>query len=195
MMAEMLQSLQIANVRANSQSDVIENAVDRLAGEVNAKQQVNIDAEEVAAMVGRTIVEEVQQAVTPQLDAMSAHVGHELHSLTKPLSAEVTSFERSVARFEKANEASMGRWAQVSHVLLALLPFAVVVIIVGSLVGSFGSMVGVGPLLGWAWSSFANASEWWRKLTIAVAALGSVAVFVALVGWVGKKLHNHYKGW
>ena len=56
-------------------------------------------------------------------------------------------------------------------------------------------MLGLGPLLGWAWDSFAAASAWWAKALIALAALGGCALFAWLLWWLGKKLYEIYRGW
>ena len=68
-----------------------------------------------------------------------------------------------------------------SRIILAVLPLFAALILVGGLVWGFGSMVGIGPLFGWIWTSFTAASLWWHKLLIAIGGLGAAALFVWVV--------------
>ena len=86
-------------------------------------------------------------------------------------------------------------WATVGRVCLALLPFTVAFIMLTGMVGGITQMLGLGPLLGWAWGSFAAASAWWAKALIALAALGGCALFGWLLWWLGKKLYESYRVW
>lgn len=79
-------------------------------------------------------------------------------------------------------------WATVGRMCLALIPFTVAFIMLTQ-------MLGLGPLLGWAWDSFAAASAWWAKALIALAALGGCTLFGWLLWWLGKKLYESYRGW
>ena len=86
-------------------------------------------------------------------------------------------------------------WATVGRMCLALLPFTVAFIMLTGMAGGITQMLGLGPLLGWAWGSFAVASVWWEKALIALAALGGCALFGWLLWWLGKKLYESYRGW
>lgn len=102
----------------------------------------------------------------------------------------VASLERNESRLE----ALEGRipWTTVGKVAIAVLPLFASLLLVGGLVWGFGSMVGIGPLFGWAWGSFMAASLWWQKALIAAATLGGAALFVWLVlrvsRWVYEEL-------
>lgn len=85
-------------------------------------------------------------------------------------------------------------WAAVGRMCIALLPFTVAFIMLTGIVGGITQMLGLGPLLGWAWDSFAVASVWWAKALIALAALGGCALFGWLLWWLGKKLYESYRG-
>src|SRR5699024_7680739 len=86
-------------------------------------------------------------------------------------------------------------WATVGRMCLALIPFTVAFIMFTGMVGGITQMLGLGPLLGWAWDSFAAASVWWAKGLIAFAALSGCALFGWLLWWLGKKLYESYRGW
>ena len=91
----------------------------------------------------------------------------------------VASLERNESRLE----ALEGRipWTTVGKVAIAVLPLFASLLLVGGLVWGFGSMVGIGPLFGWAWGAFTAASLWWQKALIAAATLGGAALFIWVV--------------
>lgn len=115
--------------------------------------------------------------------------------------AEVTDRARevvsAVGRAERRVErlAAKVTWATVGRMCLALIPFIVAFIMLTGMVGGITQMLGLGPLLGWAWDSFAVASVWWAKALIALAVLGGCALFGWLLWWLGKKLYESYWGW
>ena len=102
----------------------------------------------------------------------------------------VASLERNESRLE----ALEGRipWTTVGKVALAVLPLFASLLLVGGLVWGFGSMVGIGPLFGWAWGAFTAASLWWQKALIAAATLGGAALFIWVIlrvsRWVYEEL-------
>lgn len=100
----------------------------------------------------------------------------------------------SLERNERRLEALEGRipWTTVGKVAIAVLPLFASLLLVGGLVWGFGSMVGIGPLFGWAWGAFTAASLWWQKALIAAATLGRAALFIWVVlrvsRWVYEEL-------
>lgn len=60
--------------------------------------------------------------------------------------------------------------------------------------GAFHAL-GMGPLLGWAWASFAAAQAWWAKALIALGTLICVAAFAWLVWWISHRLADEYARW
>lgn len=100
----------------------------------------------------------------------------------------------SLERNESHLEALEGRipWTTVGKVAIAVLPLFASLLLVGGLVWGFGSMVGIGPLFGWAWGAFTAASLWWQKALIAAATLGGAALFIWVVlrvsRWVYEEL-------
>ncbi|WP_196819480.1 hypothetical protein [Schaalia sp. ZJ405] len=83
-------------------------------------------------------------------------------------------------------------WTVVGRLCLALIPLAVVLLVVGGLTMGVFHTLGFGPLLGWAWASFMNTDIWWAKALIAVATLSAVAVFTSIVWWLAKKLREDF---
>ncbi len=83
----------------------------------------------------------------------------------------------------------------VGRVATAMVPFAVVAVVLGSLVHGYGWIIGVGPLFAWAWSSFATATDWWTKAGIAAATLATAAGLTWLVVRAGHWLMDRYRGW
>ena len=103
----------------------------------------------------------------------------------------VASLERNESRLE----ALEGRipWTTVGKVAIAVLPLFASLLLVGGLVWGFGSMVGIGPLFGWAWGAFTAASLWWQKALIAAATLGGAALFIWAVLRVSRWIYEQLR--
>lgn len=86
-------------------------------------------------------------------------------------------------------------WAAVGRLGLALLPISAVLLVVGGLVGGIGYAAGFGPLLGWAWASFAAAPVWWQKTLIAVGTLAGVGAFGWVIWRLALKLEEDFRHW
>ena len=103
----------------------------------------------------------------------------------------------TVSRTECHLEALEGHltWTTVGRICLALVPLAMVLVILGGLtMGAFYAL-GFGPLLGWAWGSFEAASSWWAKGLIALTTLSGVAGFGAVVWRLGERLREEFGTW
>ena len=146
-------------------------------------------------------VEERVQRIESTLDGYEqrvADIGAQKVAETAQKVAEVSDKANkvfaSLERNERRLEDLEGRipWTTVGKVAIAVLPLFTALILVGSLVWGFGSMVGVGPLFRWAWASFTAASLWWQKALIAAATLGGAALFIWVVlrvsRWVYEEL-------
>lgn len=146
-------------------------------------------------------VEERVQRIESTLDGYEqrvADIGAQKVAETAQKVAEVSDKANkvfaSLERNERRLEDLEGRipWTTVGKVAIAVLPLFTALILVGSLVWGFGSMVGVGPLFGWAWGLFTAASLWWQKALIAAATLGGAALFIWVVlrvsRWVYEQL-------
>ncbi|MGV9216363.1 hypothetical protein [Arcanobacterium canis] len=103
----------------------------------------------------------------------------------------------AIGRAERRLKALEGRitWTTLGRICLALLPLTAVFLILGGLTMGVFYALGFGPLLGWAWDSFSAASTWWAKSLIALATLGGVAAFTALVWRLAHKLTDEFGSW
>ena len=117
-----------------------------------------------------------------QVDLMEEHLAKAARRLERT-EDRVRSLQRAIT------------WQGVGRVALALVPFAVVGLVLAGTLGLLGTAFGVGPLLGWAWSSFEAASAWWAKALIAAGALGGASLAVWLVARLGRKVSDVYRGW
>ena len=146
-------------------------------------------------------VEERVQRIESTLDGYEqrvADIGAQKVAETAQKVAEVSDKANkvfaSLERNERHLESLEGRipWTTVGKVAIAVLPLFASLLLVGGLVWGFGSMVGIGPLFGWAWGAFTAASLWWQKALIAAATLGGAALFIWVVlrvsRWVYEEL-------
>jgi len=146
-------------------------------------------------------VEERVQRIESTLDGYEqrvADIGAQKVAETAQKVAEVSDKAHkvfaSLERNERRLEDLEGRipWTTVGKVAIAVLPLFASLLLVGGLVWGVGSMVGIGPLFGWAWGAFTAASLWWQKALIAAATLGGAALFIWVVlrvsRWVYEEL-------
>lgn len=109
---------------------------------------------------------------------------------TDEVVASVRATERRLAALE-----GKVAWTAVGRICLALLPLAATLLVLGGLTISTAHALGLGPLLSWAWSSFAAAEIWWHKALIALAALACTGGFGWLVWLGGRWVADKYRGW
>ncbi|WP_220458765.1 hypothetical protein [Schaalia sp. JY-X169] len=107
---------------------------------------------------------------------------------------EVVSSVRAAERRLEALEGKV-TWTAVGRMCLALLPLAAVLLVLGGLTMGTAHALGLGPLLGWAWSSFAAAHVWWHKALIALGTLTCLAGFARLFWWIAKRLADDFDRW
>ena len=107
---------------------------------------------------------------------------------------EVVASVRAAERRLAALEGKVA-WTAVGRMCLALLPLAAVLLVVGGLTVGAAHALGVSPLLGWAWTSFAETSVWWHKALIAAATLSGVALFARLIWWLAARLADDLRRW
>lgn len=86
-------------------------------------------------------------------------------------------------------------WTAAGRLSLALLPLAVVIIVLGTLTAGIAQVLGVGPIMTWAWTEFTTAATPTAKILIALGTLTGVTLFAGLVFLGGKKLAALYQGW
>lgn len=70
---------------------------------------------------------------------------------------------RAVGAAERRVEALAERvtWTAAGRLVLALLPLAAVLLVLGGFTMGVFHALSIGPLLGWAWDSFYAAELWW----------------------------------
>lgn len=177
------------------------SALGKLTTAVRAKSSVKLDSEKVANHMSQRVTQHFDHAVQEPVDGLRSDLQglrEEMSTLgTERLSEVHKAVEKSLSELNEARrniEAIERRvtFVGISRLALAVLPLFASLLLVGGLVWGLGSMVGIGPLFGWAWGSFMAASLWWQKALIAAATLGGAALFVWLVlrvsRWVYEEL-------
>lgn len=176
--------------KVSSSQETTTTALGKLAKEVHAKSTVTLDTEAVVQELAKDVNEHFDDAVQKPVDSLRsdlegfrdqmATLGAERLSEVRrdvvTLMSEFNDARRQIKAIERRAD-----FVGISRLALALLPLCTALILVGGLVWGFGSMVGIGPLFGWIWTSFTAASLWWHKLLIAIGGLGAAALFVWVV--------------
>lgn len=166
------------------------SSLNNLTASVKAKSNVTLNAEKVAEVVSRRVTEHFDQAVDVPMQGLRSDLEglrSEMGALGNEKLAEVEkSVEGSLKYLNDArrNIEDIERrvtFVGIGRLTLATLPVFASLLIVGGLVWSLGTMLGIGPVFSWAWASFAAASIWWHKVLIALATLGGAAGFIWLV--------------
>lgn len=185
----------------NAQVTTLASTSKELAKEVHAKSSVKLDGEKTGRWLAKQVNEHFDHAVQEPVDALRNDLQglrEEMSTLgTERLSEVHRKVEESLSELNEARrniEAIERRvtFVGISRLALAVLPLFTSLLLVGGLVWGFGSMVGIGPLFGWAWGAFTAASLWWQKALIASATLGGAALFIWVVlrvsRWVYEEL-------
>jgi len=175
-----------------------------LAEAVRKRGHVRIDTDKLTEHAVKVLDDRLAKAVEVPIQrteqtiaALEERVGRLGTEKLAEVTGRAHEVVSAVGRAERRVEQLSARvtWTSVGRMCLALLPFTVAFIMLTGVVGGITQMLGLGPLLGWAWESFAAASAWWAKALIALAALGGCALFGWLLWWLGKKLYESYRGW
>jgi len=175
-----------------------------LADAVRKRGQLTIDTNELTKYAVKVLDARLARAVEGPVRGVEQAIEgfeHRVANICTEKLDDVTSRAEKLERSAEAAERRIERlstamtWTTVGRACLALLPFAVVFIIIGGLVGGVTQMLGTGPLFSWAWDSFADATAWWAKVLIAVSTLTGCGLFGLSVWWGGKKLYENYRGW
>ena len=185
----------------NAQVTTLASTSKELAKEVHAKSSVKLDGEKTGRWLAKQVNEHFDHAVQEPVDALRNDLQglrEEMSTLgTERLSEVHRKVEESLSELNEARrniEAIERRvtFVGISRLALAVLPLFTSLLLVGGLVWGFGSMVGIGPLFGWAWGAFTAASLWWQKALIAAATLGGAALFIWVIlrvsRWVYEEL-------
>ncbi|MGJ9705157.1 hypothetical protein [Actinotignum sp. GS-2025b] len=142
-------------------------------------------------------IESTLEGFEERVSALGAEKVSEAAQKLDSMLAKAEGVVGAVERSERRLQALEGRqtWTALGRLCLALVPLAAVLLVIGGLtMGTFYAL-GFGPLLGWAWASFTEASTWWAKTLIAVATLGGVAGFTWVVWKVAGRLRDEFGSW
>ena len=177
------------------------SALDELKQVVGNGRTVRVDIDRLSAYTVDVLDQRLSQAVEAPIKRVESTLEgfeHRVASLgTERLSEVHRAVEEALSELNEARrniEAVERRvtFVGISRLALAVLPLFASLLLVGGLVWGLGSMVGIGPLFGWAWGSFMAASLWWQKALIAAATLGGAALFIWVVlrvsRWVYEEL-------
>lgn len=188
---------------AASATDLVAR-VDELTQLVRSKATVTVDtaqlADHLVGPVGRSIDERVAQTELKVGQLLDHHVA-QMDQLGGSQASDVLAQLRTATAALDRAEASAGQlrrsltWHGVGRVAQAMVPFAVVAVVLGGLAHTYTWAIGVGPLFAWAWASFAAATDWWTKLGIAAATLAVAGGLTWLVVRAGHWLMDRYRGW
>ena len=185
----------------NSDLTKTTSALDELKQVVGNGRTVRVDIDRLSAYTVDVLDQRLSQAVEATIKRVESTLEgfeHRVASLgTERLSEVHRAVEESLSELNEARqniEAVERRvtFVGISRLALAVLPLFASLLLVGGLVWGVMSMVGIGPLFGWAWGAFAAASLWWQKALIAAATLGGAALFIWVVlrvsRWVYEEL-------
>ena len=185
----------------NEKVTALTSTSENLANEVHEKSHVKLDGKVTGQWLAKKVVEHFDQAVQEPVDGLRSDLEgfrEEMGTLGAERLSEVRrEVDETVSTLNKKVDVMSLKLSQVcqkfedierratfvgaSRIVLAVLPLCVALILVGGLVWGFTSMVGIGPLFGWIWTSFTAASLWWHKLLIAIGGLGAAVLFVWVV--------------
>ena len=178
------------------------SALDELKQVVGNGRTVRVDIDRLSAYTVDVLDQRLSQAVEAPIKRVESTLEgfeHRVASLgTERLSEVHRAVEESLSELNEARrniEAVERRvtFVGISRLALAVLPLFASLLLVGGLVWGLGSMVGIGPLFGWAWGSFMAASLWWQKALIAAATLGGAALFIWVVLRVSRWIYEELR--
>ncbi len=175
-----------------------------LADAVTKRGRIVIDPDRLAEHAVRVLDARLANTVDARIGDLESRVavlGAAQAAEASRQAEEVVGRADEVVRAVNAAEhrvdalATRVTWTTAGRLALTLVPLTAVLLVVGGLTMGAAHALGFGPLLGWAWSSFMAAQEWWAKGLIAVGTLGGVAAFGGLVWWLAKKIKDEFGRW
>lgn len=190
--------------RIGKQLETTATASDNLATAVRDRGTISIDPDKLADHAVKVLDARLVKAVDARIGVIEQSVASigaqqaaEAAQRAEQITAKAETVVRSVSHAGRRVEDLSGRvtWVAAGRLGLALLPLAAVLLVVGGLtIGAF-HVLGIGPLLGWAWSSFVAAEVWSAKVLIAMGTLGGIFGFGCLIWWLSRKLNDTYARW
>ena len=172
----------------------------KLADEIHRRGTVNINYEKLAAHLMPRLSEELraqERAIQAAWADAAAPVLAELKTSRAAISETGAQINAEVKRVDDQVGKLRGTviWHTVGQTVAALLPFALATSVVFGLAQTLWAAFGLHPILQTIWGRFLTAEPWYWKLLIAGGAFAILAVLGGLTYWVGKKLHQFYKGY
>ncbi len=187
--------------RLEKEMKALSSTSEALAREVAAKSKVTLDTGQVVDLMTERfenkfdkVIEDRAAETVAAIDAIGRRMDHEAPQgrAARRLEDATVAIGDSADRMERAGKRL--RWAGIGQVLQALVPLALLVFGFALIVDLGARVYGIGPIFSWIWDGFEAASGWW-KLPWAIGGLSGAAGLTALVGWLGVRLHDRYRGW
>jgi hypothetical protein len=182
--------------------------VDGLAAEVARKSQVRINDAKVAEYLGKrfdkTASESIAKAVNVQVSQQMKQVTKTLADNQRNQAVELkratelqeqanTDLNRVASRLETLNAGSV--WQGVGQIALALLPLLTLGILVTGLGNIIGSVLGLGAVFPWAWSTWVGIETWWIKLLWLIPVIGAIYGLWVGIQRLEEFFRYKYRGW
>jgi hypothetical protein len=198
-------------LRLEEQVEATTSASNELADSVRKRGVIRVDAARLSQQAIDVLDARLAVAVEPSVSRLEARLAEwesrTALTITERMADTSSEVERIVARVEDAVHAA-GKaerrvnamttrmtWNTAGRLCLALVPSAAVLLVLGGLTVGAVQALGVGPLLGWAWSAFEVADAWWAKALIAGGTIGGIVLSSAVIWKLGLKLADQYRRW
>lgn len=190
--------------RINTTLEGTTSASADLADAVNKRGRIVIDPDRLAEHAVRVLDARLANAVDARIGDFESRVAvlgaaqaAEASRQAEEVVRRADEVVRAVNAAERRVDALAARvtWTTAGRLTLSLVPLAAVLLVAGGLTMGVAHTLGFGPLLGWAWASFAAAEVWWVKGLIAVGTLGGTVAFGGVVWWLAKKIKHEFGLW
>jgi hypothetical protein len=158
------------------------SGVDALTKAVNERGHVVIDTRAVSEQAVALFQAQVATAVAP--------------TATKVLDG-AREVAEAVAKAEASVDRLIGKvtWAVVGRVAIALVPAAVILLMLGGVGFGAYNVIGGGALYTLAWDSFQTQVVWWQKALTAVVTIGGTVLFLWIIYRAFRSLVGLYGRW
>lgn len=182
------------------------SANDRLATAIEKRGNIVLDTTQVTEQAVAQFHQVLREETTNAITRMRADFQqHEQNVNTERLRAVEKIYVEMDASTQKLNAASdkldkaaqVTGWDQLARVLIALVPFFLLVTVLTGTVGLVASWCGVTKMTGWAWGIVLGEGDhpWYARLGTFVGIMATLSVVTGLTVWLGKKLRDVYREW
>lgn len=175
-----------------------------LRKQVEAKSQVRVDEVKVARVITDRLEARIDTVITEATtkldDAVAKSLEARMTDMTSTISEATAKLEEANTKLRETERRAEAMASKLSiggigRLAAATVPLLMLCLLGALMFGVAGHALGVGPLYGWAWESFAAAGAWWQKLLIALATIGTTVGMVFLASRGAKWLIDYYKGY